>query len=101
MNHMHKLLSLIVLALALGACSKSDDVPEIPRDAQEQGRADAQAFCNAHYTAERDIHAALLAVKSREWKLRQNGDSLAANAYINAFRAQLSETDKSLASRVL
>ena len=99
---MRKLLSLIVTALALGACSNGgSELPESPRDAQEQGRADAQAFCDANYTTERDIHAALLAVKSREWQLRQNGDSLAANAYINAFRAQLSESDKAMASRVL
>lgn len=85
----------------MGACSNSGSESGLPADAVERGRADAQAFCNANYVAERDIHAALLAVKSREWKLRQQGDSLAADAYIDAFRSQLASTDKDLAARVL
>ena len=98
---MRKLLSLLVICLTLGACSNSGKEIELPADAIERGRADAQAFCDANYVAERDIHAALLAVKSREWKLRQQGDSLAADAYIDAFRSQLASSDKALAARIL
>lgn len=98
---MYKLLSLIIIAIAASACTNSANLPELSRDACEQGKADAVALCRAQYTAERDLHAALLAVKSREWKLRRQGDTLSANAYINAFRTQLTATDKNLASKVL
>ncbi len=98
---MNKLLSLIILALAAVACSNSGALPEQSRDACEQGKADAVALCRANYTADSDLHAALLAVKSREWKLRSRGDTISANAYINAFRTQLSATDKNLALKVL
>lgn len=98
---MYKLLSLIVIALAAVSCQKSAALPEMSLDACEQGKADAVALCEAKYTTERDLHAALLAVKSREWQLRRNGDTLSADAYIKAFRTQLSASDKALASKVL
>lgn len=97
---MYKFLSLLILALAAVSCQKPS-LPEMSLDAHEQGKADAVALCDAKYTTERDLHAALLAVKSREWQLRRNGDTLSADAYIKAFRTQLSASDKALASKVL
>lgn len=93
------LLTGIAVMLSIASCSeKGTTVNALGAD--EQGRADAKALCAANYTADRDLHAALLAVKAREWELRRNGDSIAASIYIDAFREQLTESDKTLASKV-
>lgn len=93
------LLTGIAVTLSAASCADKDTTAGI-LGADEQGRADAKALCAANYTAERDLHAALLAVKAREWELRRKGDSIAASAYIDAFREQLIESDKTLASKV-
>lgn len=87
------------LILAAASCGGAAEEAE-PVGAVEQGRADAKALCDANYTAERDLHAALLAVKSREWEMRRSGDSIAAAAYIDAFKAELLQSDQTLASKV-
>lgn len=99
---MIKILPSLLLATVLSAsvASCGGDEPHNVAGASEQGRADAKALCAASYTSERDLHAALLAVKAREWDLRRSGDSIAASAYIEAFKEQLTLTDKSLASKV-
>lgn len=102
---MRTLLIYIAAAIAaccsLAACTSGDDpMPTSAIEAQKRGRADAKALCEANYTTERDLHAALLAVKSREWTLRRQGDSIAAGAYIDGFRQQLTESDKNLADKV-
>jgi len=100
---MTRIIKIFLLAAALLAGVSSCGEKELPastRGAIEQGRADAKALCAAQYTAERDLHAALLAVKAREWQLRQKGDSVAATAYIDAFKEQLTQSDKTLASKV-
>ncbi|MDE6366202.1 MAG: hypothetical protein K2L33_01330 [Muribaculaceae bacterium] len=92
---------ILSAAIAVAACScAKDKVPESAESAMAQGRADAKALCAASYTTDRDLHAALLAVKSREWEIRQLGDSIAASAYIDAFKEQLTLTDKTLASKI-
>lgn len=88
------------ILICLAACSEKE-LPVDAHDADMQGRADARALCDANYTAERDLHAALLAVKSREWEMRRSGDSIGASAYISAFKQQLKETDNNLAQKVL
>lgn len=95
------LISLIsAIALLFTSCSK-EELPIDISDADRQGRADAVALCQAKYTTERDLHSALLAVKSREFEMRLSGDSLCADAYISAFKQQLSESDKNLANKIL
>lgn len=92
---------MLAVAIALPSCTESEaPMPTTVLEAGERGRADARALCEANYTAEKDLHAALLAVKSREWKLRRQGDSIAAGAYIDGFRNQLSETDRNLYNKV-
>lgn len=91
---------LLTLIFALSACSEKE-LPVDVREAEQQGRADAKALCNAGYKAERDLHAALLAVKSREFEMRRSGDSIGAAAYIDAFKKQLKESDNQLAQKVL
>lgn len=100
---MKKLLKIFLfsLAIAVASCSGEDELPANLNDADSQGRADAIALCDANYTAERDLHAALLAVKSREWQMRQSGDSVGASVYIEAFKQQLSECSRQLAEKVL
>lgn len=88
-----------VMAVAICSCGK-DKLPESADSAMAQGRADAKALCAANYKTDRDLHAALLAVKSREWEIRRQGDSIAASAYIDAFKEQLTLTDKTLASKI-
>lgn len=100
---MTRIIKPLLLAATLLAGVSSCGEKELPagtRGAIEQGRADAKALCAAKYTAERDLHAALLAVKSREWQLRQKGDSIAATAYIDAFKEQLTKSDKTLAGKI-
>ncbi len=92
---------LTAVAVCVAACSdKEETLPASAVEADKRGREDAKALCAANYTAERDLHAALLAVKSREWKLRQQGDTIAAGAYITGFRSQLTETDRALAEKI-
>lgn len=99
---MNKLLFSVILTLGLfiGACSEKE-LPANVQDAELQGRADARALCQANYSADKDIHAALLAVKAREFEMRQNGDSIGACAYIDAFKRQLKESNNNLADKVL
>lgn len=90
-----------VFAAGLTACS--DEPAPLPADtstAIDQGRADAKALSEARFTTERDLHAALLSVKAREWNMRRNGDTLSAAAYIRSFRQYLEETDNALANKV-
>lgn len=94
--------------LILGLCTAvlagcSDEPAPLPADttpAQQRGRADAQALIDARFTTERDLHAALLAVKSREWRMRSEGDSLSAKAYVRAFCEHLQQTDAELAGKI-
>lgn len=91
----------IALSIGLAGCSGSNE--EIPADtagAYERGQSDAKALSNANYSADKDLHAALLAVKSREWQLRERGDAISADAYIEGFKAYLQENDKSLANKI-
>lgn len=99
---MKKLLFSILCAISLCllACSEKE-LPADANDAAEQGRADARALCDANYTTDSDLHAALLAVKAREWEMRRSGDSIGASAYISAFKQELKETDHNLARKVL
>lgn len=94
---------LTVIALCATACSSSSD-NELQLtsavEARERGCEDAKALCKANYKTEKDLHAALLAVKSREWSLRQRGDTVAAGAYMEGFKTQLFESDKQLADKV-
>lgn len=92
---------LFFAALILASCS-SEPAPFLAdtTQAQEQGRADAQALCDANFTSDRDLHSALLAVKAREWQLRTDGDSLQSAAYIDAFRTTLTEANPTLASQL-
>lgn len=92
--------ALLTLTLCLSACSENE-LPVDVTDAEQQGRADAKALCQAQYTADRDLHSALLAVKSREFEMRLSGDTLSASAYIEAFKQQLRETNQQLAAKVL
>lgn len=95
------LFSLIsAIILTLSSCGEKE-LPVDVNDADRQGRADAQALCDAKYTADRELHAALLAVKSREFEMRLNGDSIRADAYISAFKDQLRLSDKQLAGKLL
>lgn len=98
---MRKLLSLIFLSLVFASCSDSQRTAEPLSEAGQRGRADARALCQANLSAERDLHAALLAIKAREWDYRTAGDTLAANAYISAFRDCLRQTNQALADKVL
>ena len=92
---------LAAVALCSAACTeKEETLPASAVEADKRGREDAKALCAANYTVERDLHAALLAVKSREWKLRQQGDTVAAGAYMAGFRNQLTETDRALADKI-
>lgn len=92
---------IFTLVLALASCS-SGPAPSMSLDtstASQQGRTDAETLIAAEFTTERELHSALLSVKSREWKLRQQGDTLGAAAYINAFRDYLFENDAELAAK--
>ncbi len=98
---MIRFLTILAITFALASCSS--ETPAAAFDvtkADEQGRTDAATLIAAEFTTERELHSALLSVKSREWKLRQQGDSLEASAYINAFRNYLFENDAELASKV-
>ncbi|MCM1310510.1 MAG: hypothetical protein NC301_05725 [Bacteroides sp.] len=91
---------LLSVFIPLFSCSEQE-MPASVQEADRRGRADARALCQANYTADRELHAALLAVKSREFEMRLSGDSLGATAYIEAFKEQLRETDRPLADKVL
>ena len=97
----HVLFSAVIAA---GVTSCSEDPAPAPAadttEAREQGRNDAKALSEARFTTERDLHAALLSVKAREWKLRRSGDTPGAEAYVDAFRKYLEETDSELADKV-
>jgi len=99
---MKKILFSVLLSsvFALLSCSEKE-LPVDVRGAEQQGRADAKALCSAGYKADRDLHAALLAVKSREFEMRRGGDSIGAAAYIAAFKEQLKVSDNQLAQKVL
>ncbi len=89
------------LTLVLAACTDSPThAPVDTSMAVERGRADALALSEAGFTSDRDLHSALLSVKSREWKMRTQGDSVNASAYIDAFRQHLNEIDTELANKV-
>lgn len=92
--------AMLAAALALASCSDNEHNTAY-NDAEKQGRSDAEALCHAGYTADKELHAALLAVKSREFEMRQNGDSVAANIYINAFKNYIKESNQTLAEKVL
>lgn len=93
---------LILFAVVATSCGGSEPshITSDAMRAQEQGRADAKALSEAGFTTERDLHAALLSVKSREWKMRQEGDSIGASAYVEAFRTYLEENDNTLAGKI-
>lgn len=95
---------LSIIGFCSTSCTKAETeapVPQSVTEAEKQGRADAQALSDANYTADRDLHAALLAVKAREWRMRSRGDEVAAGAYIEAFGSHLKEIDQPLAQKVL
>ena len=102
MNRILKSLLPAALILALAAsCTDSPSQQQVDTSsAIERGRADALALSEANFTSDRDLHSALLSVKSREWKMRSQGDSVNASAYIDAFRQYLNEIDTELANKV-
>lgn len=91
---------LLSLVFVLTSCAEKE-LPVDVSGAERQGRADAKALCSVAYKADRDLHAALLAVKSREFEMRRGGDSIGAAAYIAAFKEQLRVSDNQLAQKVL
>lgn len=103
---MRNLLKYFMLALVatLAACStESNDEQAAAIDqtgAFELGQKDAKALSLANYQADQDLHAALLAVKSREWKMRERGNDIGANAYIEGFTSYIKENDKPLAGKI-
>ena len=99
---MNKSLIILVLSCALLSCSSEPEVAQSnsPDKAMVQGRADAETLIAAQFRTERELHSALLSVKSREWKLRQQGDTIGAQAYISAFRNYIFEHDAELAAKV-
>ncbi len=92
--------AILTIGIYISGCTEQE-LPANIQDAEMQGRADARALCQANYSADKDIHAALLAVKAREFEMRQNGDSIGAAAYIGAFKKQLKESNNNLADKVL
>lgn len=99
---MTRFLTILTLVIALASCS-SEPAQTLTSDvtkATNQGRTDAETLIASDFATEREFHSALLSVKSREWKLRQQGDSLGAEAYIRAFRDYLFENDAELAAKV-
>ena len=98
---MTRFLSIIILMLTLVACSStSGDDGAAVVNATTQGHNDAEALVTAAFTTERELHSALLSVKSREWKLRQQGDTIGAAAYMKAFKAYIVENDAELAGKL-
>lgn len=93
--------TLFVLLFCIFQSCTENELSVNTVDAEQQGRADAEALCRANYAVERDLHAALLAVKSREFEMRRSGDTIGASAYINAFKEQLRESDSKLANDIL
>lgn len=92
-----------IVALACSSCSSDEPAPLPVADtsaAIERGRADAKALSEANFTADRDLHAALLSVKSREWRMRRQGDELGASAYLTAFKEYLQENDSELGHKI-
>ena len=92
---------ITALIFALASCS-SEPSPTLTFDTAEataQGRSDAETLIASKFTSERELHTALLSVKSREWKLRQQGDSIGAAAYLSAFKNYLLENDTELAAK--
>lgn len=101
MNRIQKSLLSAALILALAACTDNPSHQPIDTSsAIERGRADALALSEAKFTSDRDLHSALLSVRSREWKMRSQGDSINASAYIDAFRQYLNKIDTELANKV-
>lgn len=98
------LKSLVILVVTMcGAfgCSNNESTKNDSfTAAYKRGQSDAKALSQANYEAEKDLHAALLAVKAREWQLRERGDAVSAEAYINGFRQYLKEHDVSLADKI-
>ncbi len=92
-------LLVVTMSGAFG-CSNNETPPPDTSGAYKRGQSDAKALSQANYAAEKDLHAALLAVKAREWQLRERGDVIGAEAYINGFRQYLQEHDVSLADKI-
>lgn len=94
----------VILTLSVGVVScggdRNDEEPVDTTGAYERGCSDARALSKANYSTEKDLHAALLAVKSREWMLRDRGDEISADAYIEGFKKYLQENDMALAQKI-
>jgi hypothetical protein len=114
-------LFLLMAAAFNSSCSHSSstDADEITAEqcntkeciaARQQGRADAQALCEStteestrrKSNADRsyELHSALLAVKARQWQMITDGDSIAAAAYISAFKEYVTQNSPQLAKEI-
>lgn len=99
MNIRHTILA-ITGALAITACSHSGQPPVTQSpEATAQGQADAKAIL-AIDRQPHSLHNALLAVKAREWDMRRDGNTDAADCYINAFREYITAHDEALAEEI-
>lgn len=100
---MKKLIfAFLISILSLTACSEKETEvisPDIPQ-ATEQGQSDARALLDIAGGDVKDLHAALLSVKAREWEMRRNGSDQRADAYIKAFKEYVSTQNKSLADEI-
>ena len=104
MKNPNKFFGLLAAAMILlASCSGSDgDTMVTSPEAEARGQADARALCERGLEVpEHEFHAALLAVKAREWDMRQRGQTVEADVYISAFKEYVAEHDKVLADTIL
>ena len=99
---MKKFIYIVILSVmaVMTSCSQKEEVIENVTQATERGQSDAQALLNISTDNVRELHAALLSVKAREWEMRREGHDPSADAYITAFKEYLAGNNKALADEI-
>lgn len=99
-KHILIFLSLIFIVIA-SACSGGEDKDRSHSPAAIRGQEDAAALCtDSVKLSPHALTAAILSVRSREWKMRSAGFDDDADAYIEAFKEYITEHNHALAQEL-
>lgn len=96
-NRLRHLFAALIMGAAICSCSST---PGSPSSAAGRGKDDAEALIAANLKTEKELNSALLAVKAREWELREQSGADIADAYISGFKEYLLEHNRPLAEKI-